>query len=534
MDQLKELPKRILEWWNKFSTKQKTIVVSIAAGVIVALALLVTVLTRKQYVPLTTCETTAEAAEVVDLLESNGFDYETNTEGTTITILDSQEAEARLLLGSNNIPNMNYTIDDVTDGGFSTTESDKQKRYVVYMQEYMEEILESNSSVKKATVQLDVPEDDGTLIAQEKESFAAVTLELEGELSEDAAAALARCVATGLGNETTDNITIIDTEGNLLFSGEDSSNSDGTSANSQLAMKQKAENLVKSEVKSVLLGTDLYDNVEVASNLDLDFSVTKLVTHDYTPAEDSTQGVLSHEDIYQSDSQGGVGGVPGTTSNDSDNDTTYQIQNYDNSSESVTQESRDYLPNESVTEQTIPPGLIQYDSSSISVAAKSLRVYKEEDVRDQGLLTDMTWEEFKAANEAQVKLDVDEELYALVRTATGIPEENIFIVAYEVPVFIDREGIDVEATDVVQIVIIVVILGLLAFVILRSMRTSKTEEPEEELSVESLLQSTPQEPLEDIELEDKSETRKMIEKFVDENPEAVASLLRNWLSEDWG
>ena len=35
-------------------------------------------------------------------------------------------------------------------------------------------------------------------------------------------------------------------------------------------------------------------------------------------------------------------------------------------------------------------------------------------------------------------------------------------------------------------------------------------------------------------LEEKSETRKMIEKFVDENPEAVASLLRNWLSEDWG
>ena len=30
------------------------------------------------------------------------------------------------------------------------------------------------------------------------------------------------------------------------------------------------------------------------------------------------------------------------------------------------------------------------------------------------------------------------------------------------------------------------------------------------------------------------ETRKLIEKFVDENPEAVANLLRNWLNEDWG
>ena len=146
----------------------------------------------------------------------------------------------------------------------------------------------------------------------------------------------------------------------------------------------------------------------------------------------------------------------------------------------------------------------------------------------------MSWDEFKAANEEQVKLEVDEELYSVVHTATGIPLENISIVAYEVPVFIDREGLDVEATDVIQIVIIVIILGLLAFVILRSMRSAKAAEPEEELSVESLLQSTPAEVLEDIELEEKSETRKLIEKFVDENPEAVASLLRNWLTEDWG
>ena len=327
MDQLKELPQKIMEWWNKFSTKQKTVIISVAAGVIVALALLVTVLTRKEYVPLVTCETTAEAAEIVDLLESNNMDYNTSTDGTSITILSTQESEARLLLGSNNIPNIDLTIDDVTSGGFSTTESDKQKRYVVYMQQYMEEILEANDAVKKATVKLDISEDDGTLISQEKEAFAAVTLQLEGELTEDAAVALARCVATGLGNDTTDNITIIDTEGNLLFSGEDSSETGGTTANSQLAMKKKAEDLVRSEVKSVLLGTDLYDNVEVASNLDLDFSVTKQTTHTYTPAEDSTQGVLSHEDIYQSDSQGGVGGVPGTTSNDSDTDTTYTIQN---------------------------------------------------------------------------------------------------------------------------------------------------------------------------------------------------------------
>ena len=100
--------------------------------------------------------------------------------------------------------------------------------------------------------------------------------------------------------------------------------------------------------------------------------------------------------------------------------------------------------------------------------------------------------------------------------------------------FIDKEALDVDASDVIQIALIVIILALLAFVVLRGMRSEKVEEVEEELSVERLLQSTPEVELENIELETKSETRKMIEKFVDENPESAALLLRNWLNEDWG
>ena len=98
----------------------------------------------------------------------------------------------------------------------------------------------------------------------------------------------------------------------------------------------------------------------------------------------------------------------------------------------------------------------------------------------------------------------------------------------------DKEALEVEASDVIQIALIVIILALLAFVIFSGMKTDDVEEVEEELSVESLLQSTPSTELENIELETKSETRKLIEKFVDENPEAAANLLRNWLNEDWG
>ena len=95
-----------------------------------------------------------------------------------------------------------------------------------------------------------------------------------------------------------------------------------------------------------------------------------------------------------------------------------------------------------------------------------------------------------------------------------------------------KTGIGLD--DILQIALAVLIFALLGYVVFRSTRTQKEEEPEPELSVESLLESTGDtEELEDIGYTEKSETRILIEKFVEENPDAAALLLRNWLNEDW-
>ena len=351
-------------------------------------------------------------------------------------------------------------------------------------------------------------------------------------MSQEQASALALLVKNALGNKTTEGISIIDTTGNLLFSG-DTDNTVGGSASTQLSAKQQAENAVKQEVRSVLIGTTLYDTVEVSSNLSLDFSSQKKTEHTYSAADGQSQGLLSSERVYESENVGSTGGEPGTGSNDEDG-TTYEMQDYENSSSTVSERESNYLPNEVITETTLPAGLIKLDESSVAVAATKLHVYKEEEVEKQGLLDGISWDEFKTANQNNVQLEVTDDIYSMVAKATGIAVENIEIVAYEKPIFIDSEGMGLGVWDVLQIILIVCILGLLAFVVLRSMRPETAVEETEELSVESLLQSTPESDLEDIGVEEKSEVRKLIDKFVEENPEAVASLLRNWLTEDWG
>lgn len=121
----------------------------------------------------------------------------------------------------------------------------------------------------------------------------------------------------------------------------------------------------------------------------------------------------------------------------------------------------------------------------------------------------------------------------MVATATGVPVENITIVAYESPVFYDNEGLNVNWTTVLSAALFILILALLIVVVIRSMSSKREEVQEEEVSVENLLQSTPEPVIEDIDVETKSETRKMVEKFVDDNPESAALLLRNWLDEEW-
>lgn len=163
-------------------------------------------------------------------------------------------------------------------------------------------------------------------------------------------------------------------------------------------------------------------------------------------------------------------------------------------------------------------------------------IYKEAEVREQGLLDGITFKEFKLANSEMVKKTVDEEMVQLVANATGIPVANISIIAYDVPIFQEEEGNGLEATDIAQIVLIVLILALLGFVVFSTLKKDKKEEPqEEELSVENLLQTTQEvSSVEDIDVETKSDIRLMVEKFVDENPDAAAALLRNWLNDSWG
>ena len=472
---------RVLDWWNQFTARQKTLIIGAATVVLLTIIILVSVLNQPQYILLANANSTKEASEIRDLLDSNSISYKMSDDGLEFKVLKKDQASANLLLGANDIQSYAYSIDNVTTGSFSTTESDKQKKYVLYLESRLaQDFIQKYEAIDSAVVELHIPDNDGTLIGNKEESRASILLTLkdDGKFDEENAAFLAKAVANAIGNDTTDNVVIIDSDGNMLFSGGEDTTTSGM-ASSQLSVKAKAEQLVKSEVKKVLLGTKLYDNIEVASNLVLDFKKEEVVDHTYTPAEDQTQGGLSHENTYNAENVSGVSGLPGTDTN-ADDETTYVTQDNTNSTSSITEESRDYLPNEKITTSSNIPGAIVYKDSSISVTAINYNVQRQDDYKPEDH-ENMTWDDFKAANNEPVAMEVPDSMIQVVSKATGIPVENVAMAAYTEYVFFDKTGPAVTLTDVLQIVLIVVILALLAFIIVRSMWTRKKveEEPEQ-------------------------------------------------------
>lgn len=536
-DKIREILNNIVEWWKKFTKKQQMILVSSTLIVIIAVAILAFVLTRPKMTIIKICDNAKEASTVQQLLTDAGIYHEVSDTGLTFSIQQKDSAAANILLGSNAIRTEDEGLKAILNGSLSTTESDKTKLEKEYKEKHIAQVLETLENVEKASVMLDVPNDDGTLIASKQESFAEVFLTLDGEMSEEQALGLARMIATGLGNKTTDNISIMDSNLNMLYSGGmgDLTTASGMTA-SQLSFQQKVENKVKGNVKDVLLGTGQHQNVEVGVNLPLNFDKKTTSSKTYDPGEGREQGPYKSDRTYDESTTSGGANVPGTDANGEDGN--YMITDGDQTEQTISDSSRDYALNETIENIEAGIGNILYEDASLAVTLKTYIKYDEDTLRANGDLEGTTFEEYRAQIESQgaQRQQVDADTIDSIAKASGIDAERISVIAYQEPLFIPSEGSGRTFSDYLEIVLAVLIFALLGFVVFMSTRKEKAPELEPELSVETLLQTTKEneeESLEDIGFKEKSEARVLIEKFVEEKPEAVASLLRNWLNEDW-
>lgn len=530
VEKLKQIPVQLLNQWRKYSSKVKTIIISVIAFVFIALIILVTIMNKVNYTTLIVNETTQDATAVAELLKEEEIPYKIEDDRVTISVDEKRQTDALMVVYGSDLPTQGVTIDDLMSNSLSTTNSDRTLKNHLYIQTEIRKALLSMKGITEAQVSY-VPMDNTYSVLSDKKDYpASVALTIDSSFDVSKSEGIAEYVAAAIGNETTDKIKVIDQDGNLLFGGQEDLYSG--SASSVLDYREKLQNTYNNNI--YILMTKLgYSDVQSMFNWSLNMDkVTELYT-EQIPAEGQDQGLYKNYYSYDTENTNSVAsGSPGTDSND---ETTYLTEDSNGQGSTTATLEIEYLPSERVTNTEYEIGAVNPDDSTGSIVGIKVVTYREEDLKLQGLLDDMTFEEYVLANKDQKAIPVEEDVYAFVSLATGIAEENIKILAYEQPVFVPAVSESRDITFYLSIILAVLIFGLLLFVVFRATSQNEVTELEPELSVEQLLATTKENhSLDDIDFSEKSETKKMIEKFVDENPEAVAQLLRNWLSDDWG
>ena len=539
-EKVKEIPEKFKVFWDKYTSKQKTIVIAIICVVLIAIGVVAWLASRPTWSKFQVFDSVDDANTMTKALDDQSITWKASSDGKTIYVHQDDMTNALYAMSDNGLTDKGYTWDAAFDNSMSTTESEKDQKRVLALQSEIRQSLIQYKFIEDANVFINVPETTYTVLSSDDAETAKTSITASIELNDKnkdllddkTAETLAYWLANTVGTDVK-NVIINDTDGKCIYNGNTSDGLGGVLTGGSTEYCNKLRNTIADNVTTLLIRCG-YDDAQVGTDgIQFDMNKIETLTKEYSVDDGREYGYPTNLYTYSSKGASGNGGTPGTDSNDSDTD-------YVNNSSSGTsntvdvQKLTDLLTNEKVQNIKQETPAIKLADSSLGIVVRKYTVYKEDDLKADGTLDKTTWDQFISQNNKISTTTVSTDEINLISAATGVSANKITVLAYNVPQFVSSTKSSNGISNYLMIILTVLIIALLIFVILRGASPLAAEDEEPELSVEQLLATTKEnQSLDDIEFSDKSETRKMIEKFVDENPEAVAQLLRNWLNDEW-
>ncbi|NMA65908.1 MAG: flagellar M-ring protein FliF, partial [Clostridiaceae bacterium] len=240
----------------------------------------------------------------------------------------------------------------------------------------------------------------------------------------------------------------------------------------------------------------------------------------YTAPDEGGEGFIkSKETLYETIENGGEGQAPGTDTNPQ-TAPSYQFDDDNNFTYEKNHSVEERIFNETAEQSEKAVGKLIPEQSTMSISLW----YGDRIQSDEGLSPEYI-----------------QEVKNTAYTATGIPVENISVSIQKLAV---REPIASTVSDTVAELFDrygFYALMLILLIVMTIVAIPRKETVPQELQTAALETAAgvhghdgefPEEIV-DINVEEQSELKKQIDKFAQENPDAVAQLLRNWINDDW-
>jgi flagellar M-ring protein FliF len=238
---------------------------------------------KTSFQPLYGSLSTDDAASITDALTSKGVEFQLTSGGTMILVPAEQVYDLRLSLASEGLPQgggVGFEIFDETD--FGTTEFVQKLNYQRALQGELARTIKEFNEVSDARVMI-VMAEDSVFIEESKPASASVLLKLRSNLSKSKVEAVVNLVSSAVEDLSNDNVTVVDTQGNVLSKKSSESAADAELADAKLEYKLTYENNLAAQIQSMLEQIVGSGNAIVRVAADMNFDQVDLSEEIYDP-----------------------------------------------------------------------------------------------------------------------------------------------------------------------------------------------------------------------------------------------------------
>ena len=525
--------KSILKYWKDQTKSQKTRIVVIASIIVIGSATLVITLNHTTYAVLYTNLSAKDAGDILAKLTEMKIDGKAQG-ADTILVPENEVSMVRMELASAGYPTSSANLDILAKGtGFGVTEEDKAIYRKYQLQADLQNSIKQLSSIADARVSLYIPAESSFVIdnsSSEATAAALITLKPGNKLTAGNVKAISELIQKSVSGLTAENVSIIDSDMNVLSGDEDAT---GLTQGSRESTEEQVSDRLRKQVISLLQPIFGIDNVGAQVNVALNFDESTIDTIKFEPMENATTGIIKTIDSIREVTKNAAGNTTDTTTA-----ATYPVTD---TADSVYQSNTEKITYEI---NTIKEHLVKA-KGSISKLSVSVLINKT----------------------STNGVDYTQNVKNLVGTAVGVSPDYITVESLpftksenEADALKAYEAANSKAEQWQLIKSLAYVFGgLLAFIILLvtiTKRKHKSKEEEFEENFPSLFSKDSKEMREnranndskreiDFKIDDATNTKReiyeveksekaLIEKYVESNPELVVSIIRSWLAEDEG
>lgn len=524
---LQKLKQQVAEFWGSLDKSQKTRLYITSAVVIATVVIGIILLTRPSYVTLISSNDSRQIGEMKKILDDSKIWNKLDNDGNSIIVNKNDKAKARIAVSDKGFPKSGLTFEDaISMIGISTTESDKKHIWKQQEKAEIERMISSYDNIESAEVNVAVPEKTIFTMGDKEppKPKAIVKITPREKLTENQVQGLVMLVSRSVENLDPKDVTVVDNNSNILNIESEDNSID--MANTQEKMRRDMEKHLQGKVYDYFSTGqfDGFDTIRVVANAILDFDKEKTQIKRIENPDDMDGGALLNSDILKENLENGaVRGEPGVGTNPGTaNAPTYQIGDEENSSYKKSHEIKNFGYDETVKEQEKATGSLIPEQSTLALSF---------------------WYGQRVADDANLSNEFMNQARLAVSSATGIPVENISVTKLKLapPEAVKKSTGDIIKEFISNYGVLLLLLVLIAALLIVTLRGRKSAgEPQlQELrpaAASASKYTIPEQSdieIPEIEVEEKSEIKKQIDKFVKQKPEAVAQLLRNWLSDEW-